>query len=184
MRRDRVCPVERAGTLDSTFRRWLQNPEKILRPYLREGMTAVDLGCGPGFFTVDMAIMVGESGRVIGSDLQEGMLRTLADKIKGPELKERIVLHKCEKERIGISERADFILAFYMVHEVPDQDLFFREIEAMLNTDGLVLIVEPPIHVSTKDFAKTIATARQAGLTVIDQPKILLSKAVLLKKVG
>ena len=70
-----------------------------------------------------------------------------------------------------------------MVHEVPDQDLFFREIEAMLNPDGLVLIVEPPFHVSTKDFAKTIATARQAGLTVIDQPKILLSKAVLLKKV-
>ena len=62
MGRDRVCPVERAGMLDSRFRRWLQNPEKIVRPYLREGMTAVDLGCGPGFFTVDMAIMVGETG--------------------------------------------------------------------------------------------------------------------------
>ena len=82
MKGDRVCPVERAGTLDSTFRRWLQNPEKILRPYLREGMTAVDLGCGPGFFTVDMAIIVGDTGRVIGSDLQEGMLRKLADKIE------------------------------------------------------------------------------------------------------
>ena len=146
-------------------------------------MTAVDLGCGPGFFTVDMAIMVGDTGRVIGSDLQEGMLRKLADKIEGTELEKRIVLHKCEKGRIGIRERADFILAFYMVHEVPDQDLFFREVEAMLNPDGLVLVVEPPFHVSKKDFAKTTAIAQQAGLTVIEQPKILLSKAVLLKKV-
>jgi ubiquinone/menaquinone biosynthesis C-methylase UbiE len=69
-----VCPVERAGSLDSKIRRWLQNPQKILVPYVREEMTVLDIGCGPGLFSVEMARMVGKSGRVIAVDLQEGML--------------------------------------------------------------------------------------------------------------
>nr|CBH38630.1 hypothetical protein BSM_21070 [uncultured archaeon] len=44
-------------------------------------MTALDLGCGPGFFSVEMAIMVGEYGLVIATDLQEGLLQKLKNKI-------------------------------------------------------------------------------------------------------
>lgn len=61
-RSSRVCPVERAGHLDNRIRRWLQNPQKILRPYIEEGMTVIDVGCGPGFFSIEMAQMVGKSG--------------------------------------------------------------------------------------------------------------------------
>ena len=83
---NRVCPVERAGSLDSRIRRWGQNPQKILGPYIEKGMTVLDIGCGPGFFSIDMAQMVGKSCRVITSDLQEGMLQKVRDKIKGTEL--------------------------------------------------------------------------------------------------
>jgi ubiquinone/menaquinone biosynthesis C-methylase UbiE len=38
-------------------------------------MTVLDIGCGPGFFTIDMARMVGDSGRVIAADLQAAMLQ-------------------------------------------------------------------------------------------------------------
>ena len=124
MENNRICPVERSGSLDTTFRKWLQDSQKILHPYVKEGMTAVDFGCGPGFFTVDMAHMVGESGRVIAVDLQEGMLQKLREKIQGTEHEERIMLHKCEEDNIGIAEQVDFILAFYVVHEVPRQDMF------------------------------------------------------------
>ena len=44
-------------------------------------MTVLDVGCGPGFFTLDMARLVGPSGRVIAADLQEGMLEKLGQKI-------------------------------------------------------------------------------------------------------
>jgi ubiquinone/menaquinone biosynthesis C-methylase UbiE len=72
--KNRVCPTAIAGYLDNRFRRWFQNPRKILGPYIKEGMTVLDLGCGPGFFSIDIAQMVGKSGRVIASDLQVGML--------------------------------------------------------------------------------------------------------------
>jgi len=50
---EHICPVERAGGLDNRIRRWLQNPQKILRLYIAEGMTVLDVGCGPGFFSLD-----------------------------------------------------------------------------------------------------------------------------------
>ena len=115
---NRVCPAELAGTLDNRFRRWFQDPEKILKPFVNEGMVALDLGCGPGFFSVVMAQMVGIKGKVIASDLQKGMLEKLREKIHGRELEQRITLHKCEEEKIGLKEQVNFILAFYMVHEV------------------------------------------------------------------
>jgi len=116
----RMCPVERAGGLDNRVRRLLQNPQKILGNYVKEGMTVLDLGCGPGFFSVEMNKMVGESGMVIAADLQEGMLQKVKDKIRGTEIEKRIKLHKCEEDKIGVSENVDFILAFYMTSGYPD----------------------------------------------------------------
>ena len=178
----RVCPVERAGHLDNRIRRWLQNPHKILRPYIKEGITVLDLGCGPGFFSIDMAQMVGKSGQVIASDLQEGMLQKVKDKIKGTELEERITLHKCEENKIGVSEHVDFVLLFYMVHEVPNKEEFFKEIGTILNPNGQVLIVEPPFHVSKSAFEETVRKARDAGFTDVEGPNVIFSKTVILKK--
>ena len=180
-KRNRVCPVERAGSLDNRIRRWLQNPQKILKPYIEEGMTVLDIGCGPGFFSIDMAQMVGKAGRVIASDLQEGMLQKLRDKIQGTELEQRITLHKCEENKIGVSENVDFVLAFYVVHEVPNQKEFFMEIGSILKPNGKVLIVEPPFRVSKKGFEETIRKARDAGLMVVERPKVFLSRTAILK---
>ena len=182
MKKNRLCPVERAGSLDNRFRKWFQDPEKILRPFITEGMTAVDLGCGPGFFSVVLAQMVGEHGRVVAADLQDGMLQKLRNKIIGTEIEKRIILHKCPADKIGITEPVDFILAFYMVHEIPDQYLFFKEIESILKPNGLVLVVEPPFHVTNNAFDQTLTLAQQAGLIPDSRPRVLFSKAVTLKK--
>jgi ubiquinone/menaquinone biosynthesis C-methylase UbiE len=180
--KNRVCPVELAGGLDNRFRRWLQNPRKILGPHIQAGMVAMDLGCGPGFFTLDLAQLVGPAGQVIAADLQEGMLQKLKDKIRGTELESRIVLHRCGEKAIGWPKPVDFILAFYMVHELPDPDAFFREVGSMLKPGGQVLIVEPPFHVSNADFEHMLRSARDSGLRPAQPPKVFLSRAVLLKK--
>ena len=181
-RKKRVCPVEIAGSLDNKLRKWIQNPRKILGHYIKEGMTVLDLGCGPGFFSIDIAQMVGKSGRVIASDLQEGMLRKLKLKIQGTELEERVILYKCEQDRMGWNEKIDFALAFYVVHEIPNQEEFFKELESIVKTDGQVLVVEPPFHVSKSAFAKTVRKARNAGFKVEEGPKVILSKVVMFRK--
>ena len=163
------------------IRRWLQNPRIILEPYINEGMTALDLGCGPGFFTLDMARLVGRSGRVIAVDLQQGMLAKVREKIRRSELEDRITLHQCSESAIGISDQIDFALAFYMVHEIPDKESFFSEIATILKPGGRMLIVEPPLHVSRSDFEKTLDIARHTGFAVTKGPKVFFSKTAILK---
>lgn len=181
-RKQRVCPVEHSGSLDNKLRKFFQNPKKILRPYLQEGMTVLDVGCGPGFFSLDMAKMVGESGNVIAVDLQEGMLLKLKSKIEGTEFERRIKLHKCDEIKIGISEQVDFILLFYVVHEIPDKLTFFSELFSVLKSKRQVLIVEPPFHVSESAFQKTLQTAKEVGFINSDGPKMLLHKTAILIK--
>jgi ubiquinone/menaquinone biosynthesis C-methylase UbiE len=181
LRNNLVCPVAIAGSLDNRLRRWFQDPRKILRPYIKKGMTVLDLGCGPGYFTMDIAQMVGKSGRVIAADLQEGMLRKLGQKIQGTGLEKRITLHKCEKNKIGLPEHVDFVLAFYMVHEIRNREQLFHEIASMLKPNGQLFIVEPPFHVSKTAFEETLRKARDAGLKPVQRPKMFLSKAAVLE---
>jgi ubiquinone/menaquinone biosynthesis C-methylase UbiE len=179
-RRRRICPVERAGSLDNVLRRWLQDPDRILKPYLREGMTVLDVGCGPGFFTIPMARMVGGTGKVIAADLQDGMLRKVGRKIAGTELEDRVTLHRCVADRLGVAGPVDFVLLFYVVHEVPAPGAFFREIAGLLGPTGRVLMVEPPFHVSGAAFAASLAEARAADLAASRGPRMFPNRSALL----
>jgi ubiquinone/menaquinone biosynthesis C-methylase UbiE len=180
--KNRVCPVELANSLDSKIRRWLQNPQKILSPFIKEGMKVLDIGCGPGFFSVEMAKMVGAHGKVYAVDLQEGMLQKLHDKIRGTSLEKIIQLIKCEKDKIVISEKVDFILAFYMIHEVPDKRRLFATLKNFLNDRGELLIVEPKLfHVSKKEFASTISKAEAVGFKAAKGPRLPFSFSSVLR---
>jgi ubiquinone/menaquinone biosynthesis C-methylase UbiE len=182
MTNKRICPVERSGGLDNFVRRWLQNPQKILKPYISHGMTVLDLGCGPGFFSIEMAKMLSDSGKVIAADLQDGMLEKVIEKIKGTDLSKRISIHKCQEDRIGVTENVDFVLAFYMIHEVPNQELLFEELKSILKPDGKIYIIEPKFHVSKKSFEDMIHTITNMGFFIIDRPKVYFSRTVLLEK--
>jgi len=80
-----------------------------------------------------------------------------------------------------LSEDVDFILSFYMVHEVPNQEEFFNEIKSILKPSGQVFIVEPPLHVSKSAFEETIRKAQDAGFIPIERTKVFFSKTVILK---
>ena len=81
-------------------------------------------------------------------------------------------------------KKADFILAFYMVHEVPDKEKFFEQLKNILNENGKFLIVEPKFfHVSKKEFDVTIGKAENAGFKATKGPKLPFSFSSILTKV-
>src|SRR5512146_3486063 len=86
----RVCPWWLGYVLANPIRGWMTDRRNLLAPYVREGMTVLEPGPGMGFFTMELARLVGPSGRVIAVDLQEKMLRALKRKAKTAGLLDRI----------------------------------------------------------------------------------------------
>ena len=179
-----VCPWYMAYLFDNPLRPLVHDPEKILGPYVRPGMTVLDIGCGMGFFSLGMARMVGPEGKVISLDLQARMLEILEKRALKRGLSERIEGRLVEKEAFPVDSPVDFALCFWMVHEVPDQVQFFRELGRALKPGAHALIAEPGMrHVKREDLEETVHTAAAAGFSVTHRPKIRMSHAVVLKKI-
>jgi ubiquinone/menaquinone biosynthesis C-methylase UbiE len=174
-----VCPWWGGYLIDNPLRRLIHNAERILGPYVTTGMAAMDVGCGMGLFSIAMAKLVGDSGRVIAVDLQEKMLDAVRRRARQAGVDERIRLHRCERDRLGVDEPVDFVLTFAMVHEVHDQERLLREIYGCLKPGGKWLIAEPRLHVSGKAFAKTVATAEAVGLRAVEEPRVRWCRAVV-----
>ena len=177
-----ICPTWGAAGLDNLFRKLVHNPQKILKPFIKEGMTVLDVGCGPGFFSLGMAKMLNGTGKIIAADVQEGMLEKIRKKIKGTSLEQTVELHKSDFENIGVVEKVDFVLAFWMVHEVKNQEKFFEELTSILKPNGLIFIIEPKLHVSKTAFIKMIDKIKESGLTIIESPKVFFSRTIVLRK--
>lgn len=50
-------------------------PEEIHEDFVEPGQTAVDIGCGLGYFSMALARMVGPAGKVIALDIQQQMIQ-------------------------------------------------------------------------------------------------------------
>jgi ubiquinone/menaquinone biosynthesis C-methylase UbiE len=174
-----LCSAEHAGWLATPLRRLLHDPRRILAGLTAPGETAIDLGCGPGFFTLPLAEMVGPGGRVVAVDLQPAMLERLRLRAGKAGLAERITLHHCSVDGLGELPPADAALAFYMVHEVPDVARFLGEVAGALKPGGRLLLVEPRGHVSAAAFAATAALAAAAGLRPVATPSVRLSRTTV-----
>ena len=180
----KICPVEAAGSFDSPIRRFLQPPGKLLKPYITQGMFVLDVGSGPGYFTIEIARLLNGHGKVVAVDLQQGMLDKIALKISNSGLEDLIKLHRCKEDSMDLEGAFDFILAFYIVHEVPNHKKLFGELASLLKPSGRILLAEPKIHVPKKSYQHIVETACQHGFEIIDRPKIFFSRSVLLKKGG
>lgn len=177
-----VCPWWLCFTFDNIFRKLIHDPYKILGPYIKAGDTILDVGPGMGYFTIPMANMAGAEGLVIAADIQEKMLFALKKRAQRAGVDKRVIMHLSSPDSLGIKKQVDFILAFWMVHEVPDRKRFLNELFSVLKNNGTFLLVEPGIHVTKANFAKTVHLAVQAGLTISSQPQIFLSRSVLFVK--
>jgi 2-polyprenyl-3-methyl-5-hydroxy-6-metoxy-1,4-benzoquinol methylase len=171
--------------LANRLRKLLQNPYKILAPYVKAGMTVLDIGSAMGFFSLPLAEMVGPGGKVVCIDVQPKMLQVLRRRAAEAGLAERIETHVSSEDSIGLQGRDgsfDFALAFTMLHEVGNQAGFLREIYQMLKPGAALLLTEPIKHVSRAEFDRTVSLAQQEGFVIADHPLIRLSHTVVLKR--
>jgi SAM-dependent methyltransferase len=181
----RVCPWWLGYFLMSPLRRLYEDPERILAPYVREGMTVLEPGSGMGYFTKEIARLVGPSGRVLAVDIQPKMLAGLRRRMKRAGLLDRVDARLTGPDSLGIDDLAgkvDLAVLFHVVHEVPDQSRLFRELLAVLKPGAHLLAAEPRGHVSEQDFAISLDKAETAGFELVDHPRIGSNRTALLQR--
>jgi SAM-dependent methyltransferase len=180
----RVCPWWLVHTFDNPIRRLVQRPEEILHGTVQPGEHCLDLGCGFGYFTIPLARIVGSSGTVTAADLQSEMLAGVKRRARKAGLVSRVRLCEVDDSGLHFEGAFDFVLAFWMLHEVPDQAVILGQICRALKPGGRFLLVEPKGHVKVAAFDRTIQIAQKAGLVKVREPRVAFSRAMLMTPAG
>jgi ubiquinone/menaquinone biosynthesis C-methylase UbiE len=184
-RRHRVCPWWRGYLLTSPLRKLGENPETILAPYVTPGMIVVDIGCAMGFFSLPLARMVGDHGRVVCVDLQQRMLSTLGRRARRRGLGHIVEPRLCSQERLGLDDlagRAGLVLAAHVVHESTFPNRFLEGCRTTLRPGGRLVILEPSGHVTAEEFDATRDLALASGLVENHRTDMRRSRMLVLER--
>jgi ubiquinone/menaquinone biosynthesis C-methylase UbiE len=177
-----VCPWWFAYTFDNPVRRLFHKPEEMFIHYVKEGQVVADIGCGMGYFSLGLAKLVKERGRVYSIDIQEQMLSRVTKRAAQAGLSDIIIPQLIDPRELCLKEQLDFALAFWMVHETGDIEHFLKQVHDGLKDGGLLLITEPKFHVSHAELNEEIKLAEGIGFEVKERPHISFSHTVLLGK--
>ena len=118
---------------------------------------------------------------VIAVDLQQKMLDMVKRRAVRGGVDDRISLRLCKPGDIGVTEQVDFVLSFWMVHEVYDAKVMFGQIRSILKDGGSWLLAEPRLHTSLDRFEKIVSEALECGFSVTARPSVTMSYAVVLE---
>jgi SAM-dependent methyltransferase len=138
-----------------------------------------------GFFTLELACLVGPSGRIIAVDIQPQMIAGLQRRARKAGLIDRIDARVVPPTTLGLDDKAgaiDFAFVFAVLHEMPAAGPFFLEAARALKPSATLLLAEPAGHVGEAEFGEELAAAAQAGLAAISHPTIDKCRTALLRK--
>ncbi|MGL4514632.1 MAG: class I SAM-dependent methyltransferase [Lacipirellulaceae bacterium] len=151
-----------AEWLTRTSRNREEEPRKLLRALkLERGQTVCDLGCGNGFYTLQIADKVAPNGVVYATDIQPEMLELLAERAKARRVENvRPVLATDNDAGLPDGE-LDLVLMVDVYHELSDPAETLAAVRRSLKPAGRVALVEfraedpdvpiQPLHKMTRE---------------------------------
>ena len=100
------------------------------------GMSVADIGAGDGYYTVRLAAVVGETGRVLANDIDEDALRRLGDRVERERLDNiSIIPGEAADPRLPPAS-FDRIFMVHMYHEVTEPYAFLWHLRPALRQGG------------------------------------------------
>ncbi|MCA9270281.1 MAG: class I SAM-dependent methyltransferase [Planctomycetales bacterium] len=109
---------------------------------VRKGMTVCDMGCGNGFYSLQLATMVGPTGRVLAVDIQPEMLKLLRDRMEQQGIENITpVLGSLHNPRLPTGQ-VDLMLCVDVYHEFSHPEQMLRAMRQSLKPDGQIVLLE------------------------------------------
>lgn len=132
-----------AGWLTRPEREQEEDPKQTLANLgLKPGMIVCDLGCGNGYYTLEMATLVSPGGKVFAVDIQPEMLHLLELRAEEKQVKNvEVVLGGLVDPRMP-DDSIDLLLLVDVYHEFSHPALMLKAIRKCLKPEGRVALVE------------------------------------------
>ena len=138
-----VMSVEGADWLTRAERIQEEDPDRMLSALdIKKGSVVADIGAGVGYHVWRLAEIVGPTGKVIGEDIQDAMIRLLKKNIDDRKLKNvEIVLGTPTDPKLP-AKALDLVLMVDVYHEFSEPATMMKHIQNALKPDGRVVLVE------------------------------------------
>jgi len=163
--RGEPCPTSWSWIVDNPLRRW-DVRHALDRAGLRAGETVLELGPGPGAFTVDAARQVGATGRLIAVDIQSGMIAQVEARVKAAGIT-NVETHVASAYELPLPDASvDRAYLVTVLPEIPDPVRALREVYRVLRPGGVVSMTEEFLDPDYPRRATTVAWATAAGFAV------------------
>lgn len=127
------------GTNRVLDRRTLAHDNKNLLPWLRTGMSVLDVGCGSGAITYGIAEKVGTSGKVIGMDTSAELIQQAGEKYKATPNLSFVV---ADVHSWQTSMRFDLISSARTLQWLQKPQQAIDKMKSLLNDEGLISVLD------------------------------------------
>ncbi len=118
-------------------------PETLLRDLgLTAGDTLADIGCGPGFFTIPAAQIVGAQGVTLAADIQGEMLTAVRSRAAELDLHNVRIVKTSETEIPIPPGSCDMTLLAFTLHEIESHASFLHRAARTLKPTGRLVVIE------------------------------------------
>ncbi|MFN3945329.1 MAG: class I SAM-dependent methyltransferase [Allosphingosinicella sp.] len=138
-----VAPIVSSRYLNEDARDSVGEFETVVQlAEIREGMFIADIGAGEGYYTVRLAPLVGEEGRVLAQDIVPATLEDLGNRVQRERL-DNVALKLGEPNNPLLPEASfDRVLMIHMYHEIQQPYEFIWHVRSALKRDGRVVVVD------------------------------------------
>lgn len=109
---------------------------------VKRGMTVCDMGCGNGFYSLQLAKMVGKNGNVLAVDIQPEMLELLRDRMEKEGVENVTpILGSLHNPRLPTGQ-VDLILLVDVYHEFSHPQHMLQAMHRSLAPGGQIVLLE------------------------------------------
>jgi SAM-dependent methyltransferase len=116
--------------------------EVISLAQVKPGMSVADVGAGEGYYTVRLAPVVGDKGRVLAEDIQPEVRDSLSDRVQRERLDNVAVKLGTPDNPMLPQQSFDRVFLVHMYHEVQSPYAFLWHLRDGVKPDGLVVVVD------------------------------------------
>jgi len=162
-------PAFIARFIDNPVRRRIQPPARVVDWIgIKDGMCILEIGPGPGTFTIEASRRVGEKGKVFAIDIQPSMISILNLRLQRDKIGNVTARVASAYELLFSNKTFDRVFMITVLAEIPDRKKALLEIKRVLKDDGLLAIGEMLLDPDYPRRKTVVDWCKDAGFELVD----------------